>query len=90
MNLKAYSIILVLLTSLLCGCVSNQQEIIEDNSVTPPERMSFTAPVMSSDSNNAPAYTSDRIPLGDPQALLERSASSGSIGFAHDVCAERP
>jgi hypothetical protein len=53
MNLKAYSIILVLLTSLLCGCVSDQQEIIEDNSVTPPERMSFTAPVMSSDSNNS-------------------------------------
>ena len=53
MNIKAYSIILVLLTSLLCGCVSDQQEIIEDNSVTPPERMSFTAPVMSSDSNNS-------------------------------------
>ena len=51
MNLKAYCIILILLTSMLCGCVSQEQEIIADDSISAPERMSFTAPLMTNDSN---------------------------------------
>ena len=51
MNLKAYCIILILLTSMLCGCVSQEQEIVVDDSISAPERMSFTAPLMTNDSN---------------------------------------
>ena len=36
---------------MLCGCVSQEQEIVVDDSISAPERMSFTAPLMTNDSN---------------------------------------
>ncbi|MBL6883997.1 hypothetical protein OAV46_00025 [Euryarchaeota archaeon] len=69
MNIKAYSIILILLTSMLCGCVSQEQEIIVDDSISAPERMSFTAPLMFSDSNNT-ELTLDEYISDDPVLLI--------------------
>ena len=69
MNVKAYSIILILLTSMLCGCVSQEQEIIVDDSISAPERMSFTAPLMLSDSNNT-ELTLDEYISDDPVLLI--------------------
>ena len=69
MNVKAYSIILILLTSMLCGCVSQEQEIIVDDSISAPERMSFTAPLMFSDSNNT-ELTLDEYISDDPVLLI--------------------
>ena len=69
MNVKAYSIILILLTSMLCGCVSQEQEIIVDDSISAPERMSFTAPLMFSDSNNT-ELTLDEYISDNPVLLI--------------------
>ena len=69
MNIKAYSIILILLTSMLCGCVSQEQEIIVDDSISAPERMSFTAPLMFSDSNNT-ELTLDEYISDNPVLLI--------------------
>ena len=69
MNVKAYSIILILLTSMLCGCVSQEQEIIVDESISAPERMSFTAPLMFSDSNNT-ELTLDEYISDNPVLLI--------------------
>ena len=68
MNVKAYSIILILLTSMLCGCVSQEQEITVDDSISAPERMSFTAPLMFSDSNDTELILDEYI--SDTPVLL--------------------
>ena len=69
MNVKAYSIILILLTSMLCGCVSQEQEIIVDDSISAPERISFTAPLMFSESNNT-ELTLDEYISENPVLLI--------------------
>ena len=87
MNLKAYSIILVLLTSMLCGCVSQEQEIIVDDSISAPERMSFTAPLMLSDSNNT-ELTLDEYISDNPVLLIWVAAGCMGCHSWTDIIAE--
>ena len=87
MNVKAYSIILILLTSMLCGCVSQEQEIIVDESISAPERMSFTAPLMFSDSNNT-ELTLDEYISDDPVLLIWVAAGCMGCHSWTDVLAE--
>ena len=87
MNLKAYSIILILLTSMLCGCVSQEQEIIVDDSISAPERMSFTAPLMFSDSNNT-ELTLDEYISDNPVLLIWVAAGCMGCHSWTDIIAE--
>ena len=87
MNIKAYSIILILLTSMLCGCVSQEQEIIVDDSISAPERMSFTAPLMFSDSNNT-ELTLDEYISDDPVLLIWVAAGCMGCHSWTDIIAE--
>ena len=87
MNIKAYSIILILLTSMLCGCVSEEQEIIVDDSISAPERMSFTAPLMFSDSNNT-ELTLDEYISDNPVLLIWVAAGCMGCHSWTDVLAE--
>ena len=87
MNVKAYSIILILLTSMLCGCVSQEQEIIVDDSISAPERMSFTAPLMFSDSNNT-ELTLDEYISDDPVLLIWVAAGCMGCHSWTDIIAE--
>jgi hypothetical protein len=85
--MKAYSIILILLTSMLCGCVSQEQEIIVDDSISAPERMSFTAPLMFSDSNNT-ELTLDEYISDNPVLLIWVAAGCMGCHSWTDVIAE--
>jgi hypothetical protein len=87
MNVKAYSIILILLTSMLCGCVSQEQEIIVDESISAPERMSFTAPLMFSDSNNT-ELTLDEYISDNPVLLIWVAAGCMGCHSWTDIIAE--
>jgi len=87
MNVKAYSIILILLTSMLCGCVSQEQEIIVDDSISAPERMSFTAPLMFSDSNNT-ELTLDEYISDNPVLLIWVAAGCMGCHSWTDIIAE--
>jgi len=87
MNIKAYSIILILLTSMLCGCVSQEQEIIVDDSISAPERMSFTAPLMFSDSNNT-ELTLDEYISDNPVLLIWVAAGCMGCHSWTDIIAE--
>ena len=87
MNVKAYSIILILLTSMLCGCVSQEQEIIVDDSISAPERMSFTAPLMFSDSNNT-ELTLDEYISNNPVLLIWVAAGCMGCHSWTDIIAE--
>ena len=87
MNVKAYSIILILLTSMLCGCVSQEQEIIVDDSISAPERMSFTAPLMLSDSNNT-ELTLDEYISDNPVLLIWVAAGCMGCHSWTDIIAE--
>ena len=87
MNVKAYSIILILLTSMLCGCVSQEQEIIVDDSISAPERMSFTAPLMFSDSNNT-ELTLDEYISYNPVVLIWVAAGCMGCHSWTDIIAE--
>jgi len=87
MNVKAYSIILILLTSMLCGCVSQEQEIIVDDSISAPERMSFTAPLMFSDSNNT-ELTLDEYISDTPVLLIWVAAGCMGCHSWTDIIAE--
>jgi hypothetical protein len=87
MNVKAYSIILILLTSMLCGCVSQEQEIIVDDSISAPERMSFTAPLMFSDSNNT-ELTLDAYISDNPVLLIWVAAGCMGCHSWTDIIAE--
>ena len=87
MNIKAYSIILILLTSMLCGCVSQEQEIIVDDSISAPERMSFTAPLMLSDSNNT-ELTLDEYISDNPVLLIWVAAGCMGCHSWTDIIAE--
>ncbi len=87
MNMKAYSIILILLTSMLCGCVSQEQEIIVDDSISAPERISFTAPLMFSDSNNT-ELTLDEYISDNPVLLIWVAAGCMGCHSWTDIIAE--
>ena len=87
MNVKAYSIILILLTSMLCGCLSQEQEIIVDDSISAPERMSFTAPLMFSDSNNT-ELTLDEYISDNPVLLIWVAAGCMGCHSWTDIIAE--
>ena len=87
MNMKAYSIILILLTSMLCGCVSQEQEIIVDDSISAPERISFTAPLMFSESNNT-ELTLDEYISDNPVLLIWVAAGCMGCHSWTDVIAE--
>ena len=87
MNVKAYSIILILLTSMLCGCVSQEQEIIVDDSISAPERISFTAPLMFSDSNNT-ELTLDEYISDNPVLLIWVAAGCMGCHSWTDIIAE--
>ena len=87
MNVKAYSIILILLTSMLCGCVSQEQEIIVDDSISAPERMSFTAPLMFTDSNNTELILDEYI-SDNPVLLIWVAAGCMGCHSWTDVLAE--
>lgn len=87
MNMKAYSIILILLTSMLCGCVSQEQEIIVDDSISAPERMSFTAPLMFSDSNNTDLNLDEYI-SDNPVLLIWVAAGCMGCHSWTDIIAE--
>ncbi|MCH1524285.1 MAG: hypothetical protein L7S41_04000 [Candidatus Thalassarchaeaceae archaeon] len=87
MNVKAYSIILILLTSMLCGCVSQEQEIIVDDSISAPERRSFTAPLMFSDSNNT-ELTLDEYISDNPVLLIWVAAGCMGCHSWTDIIAE--
>jgi hypothetical protein len=85
--MKAYSIILILLTSMLCGCVSQEQEIIVDDSISAPERMSFTAPLMFSDSNNTDLNLDEYI-SDNPVLLIWVAAGCMGCHSWTDIIAE--
>jgi hypothetical protein len=87
MNMKAYSIILILLTSMLCGCVSQEQEIIVDDSISAPERMSFTAPLMFSDSNDTELILDEYI-SDNPVLLIWVAAGCMGCHSWTDIIAE--
>mgnify|MGYP000623212044 FL=1 len=87
MNVKAYSIILILLTSMLCGCVSQEQEIIVDDSISAPERMSFTAPLMFSDSNDTELILDEYI-SDNPVLLIWVAAGCMGCHSWTDIIAE--
>jgi hypothetical protein len=87
MNMKAYSIILILLTSMLCGCVSQEQEITVDDSISAPERMSFTAPLMFSDSNDTELILDEYI-SDNPVLLIWVAAGCMGCHSWTDIIAE--
>jgi hypothetical protein len=85
--MKAYSIILILLTSMLCGCVSQEQEITVDDSISAPERMSFTAPLMFSDSNDTELILDEYI-SDNPVLLIWVAAGCMGCHSWTDIIAE--
>lgn len=51
--MKLFAITFILLSSIFCGCISQEQIIEEEAVISPPDRMSFSAQLMSSNSNSS-------------------------------------
>ena len=64
--MKTLGVIFLLLSSVLAGCISETQEFIDEEipSSSPPERMSFTAPLMSNYSNNTDLILEEYVSEG--------------------------
>ena len=51
--MKSLAIIFILISSMFCGCISQEQIVVEEPIISSPERISFSAPLMTTDSNNS-------------------------------------
>ena len=51
--MKSLAIIFILISSMFSGCISQEQIVVEEPIISSPERISFSAPLMSMNSNNS-------------------------------------